>query len=342
MAALGLLILAAAGLGAPGTAAQAPIPPPPPAANAPAAHAPVVFTPQFQPGESLRYQISFRSQTSRLTGGALSNPQGARDLGMSVGITLRLEVLPPVASTAPVAASQTRVAGPERAPLRLRAVYERVTPAVTGDTYDPEANLLLAQYRRLQGRTIEFQLGSRGEVQYISGLQEVLQDARALDEARNWLQQLGAGLTTPLAGSVPGQSWEKTEPVPGAPLTGTTLHTTSTYLRDEACRMDDPGGEQCAVLLMRFSLQQHGDARNATPEEFRRDGMRTAGMWTSHGESLVHVSLQTGRTVSVSQSGEELMDLTIRHVNGGAPIRYGGHSTTETHLLLLESPAAAN
>jgi len=311
--------------------------------GAPVAHAPVVFTPQYRPGESLRYQISFHSQTSRLTGGALSNPQGARDLGVTVEITLRLEVLPPVANTAPVARAvppQRDVAGGERPPLRLRAVYERVTPSISGDTYDPEANRLLAQYRRLQGRTIEFQLGTHGEVQYLSGLQEVLQDPRALEEARNWLQQLGAGLTAPVTGSAPGQNWEKTEPVPGSPLAGMMLHTTSTYLRDEACRVDDPAGEQCAVMLMRFTLEQRGDARNSTPDEFRRDGMRTSGTWTSHGESLVHVSLRTGRTISVSQSGEELMDVTIRHVNGGPPIRYGGHSTTETHLLLLSETSA--
>jgi hypothetical protein len=312
--------------------------PSPAGANLPATHAPVVFTPQYRPGESLRYQISYHSQTSRLTGGGLSNPQGARDLGVTVDITLRLEVLPPVASNAPVARAvpqQQGVAGGGRPPLRLRAVYERAAPSITGDTYDPQANLLLAQYRRLQGRTIEFQLGNNGEVQYLSGLQEVLQDPRALEEARSWLQQLGAGLTAPVAGSSPGQTWDKTEAVPGAPLAGMVLHSTSTYLRDEACRVEDPGGEQCAVMLMRFALEQRGDPRNSTPDEFRRDGMRTSGVWTSHGESLVHVSLRTGRTVSVSQSGEEMMDLTIRHVNGGPPLRYGGHSTTESHLLLL-------
>ena len=322
---------------APPVPARPPAPPTPAAAGAPATHGPVVFTPQYRPGDSLRYQISFHSQTSRLTGGAVSNPQGARDLGASVEITMRLEALPPVMNTgvAGRVPPPPGTPGGERAPLRLRAVYERVSPSLSGDTFDPQANLLLAQYRRLQGRAIEFQLGTRGEVQYISGLQEVLQDPGALEEARNWLQQLGAGLTAPPNGAVPGQSWTRTEGVPGAPLAGMEVHTTSTYLRDEPCRVEEPGGEQCAALLIRFSLEQRPEARNSTPEDFRRDGMRTSGMWTSHGESLVHVSLRTGRTVSVSQSGEELMDVTIRRVNGGEPIRYGGHSTTESHLLLL-------
>ena len=323
--------------------AQAPASAPPPPRATAANHSPVVFAPQYRPGDSLRYQISFRSQTSRLMGGAVSNPQGARDLALSVEITLRLEVLQPVANAAPVARvspPQPGVAGGGRPPLRLRAIYERVTPSISGDTFDPDANRLLKQYRLLQGRMIEFQLGTNGEVQYMSGLQEVLQDAQALEEARSWLQQLGAGLTAPATGSAPGQSWEKTEAVPGAPLAGTSLRTTSTYLRDEACRVEDPSGEQCAVLLMRFTLEQRPGMRNTTPDEFMRDGMRTSGVWTSHGESLVHVSLQSGRTVSVSQSGEEMMDLTIRHMNGGRPFRYGGHTTTETHLLLLGENSA--
>ncbi len=323
--------------------AQVAAPPPAPAQSAPAGHGTVVFTPQYRPGDSLRYQISFYSQSSQLTGGAISNPQGARDLSIRVEITLRLEVLPPVVSSAPVPRvppPAPGAEGPEHAPLRLRAVYERVTPSVSGDTFDPQANLLLAQYRRLQGRTIEFQLGPRGEVQYISGLREVLQDPQSLEEARSWLQQLGAGLTAPVTGSAPGQSWEEREAVPGAPLAGMELHTTSTYQRDEPCRVEDPGGEQCAVLLKRYTLGQRPGTRNSTPEEFRSQGMLTSGVWSGHGESLIHVSLRSGRTISVSQTGEEMMDLTIRHNYGGPPMRYGGHSTTESHMLLLGESSA--
>jgi hypothetical protein len=310
----------------------------PPPLTAPAGHPPVVFTPHYRPGDSLRYQISFRSQSSQLTGGAVSNPQGARDLTISVQITLRLEVLRPVVNSAPaprVSSDTPDATGGERAPLRLRAVYEHVTPSLSGDTFDPQANLLLAQYRRLQGRAIEFQLGTHGEVQYISGLQEVLQDPRALDEARSWLQQLGASLAAPLQGTAPGQSWRKTEAVPGAAIAGMEINTVSTYLRDEPCQVEAPAGEQCAVMLMRYTLGQKPGTRNSTPDDFRRNGLVTSGAWNGHGESLVHVSLRTGRTVSVSQSGEEMMDLTIRHTNGGPPIRYGGHSTTESHMLLL-------
>ena len=339
---------------APRTAAQAqPEKPAPPAQSvrvdppAAAAHPPVLFTPRYAPGEITRYQVSFRSQSRSSVGGALKNPQGASEVGISVGFTLRLEVLTPVpgsvaAPASPAQApaqgsSQAPAASPatERPPLRLRAVYESVTAKLSGDAYDPSATKLLAQYQNLQGRTIEFQLGPQGELEYIKGLDEVLQDPRALDAARAWLEQIGAGLGAPAGGAVPGQSWQRSQPVADAPLKDTMLQTIATYLRDEACSANDPSGEQCAVVLMRFSLGQPSAEKNPTPDSFRRRRLRTSGQWTSQGESLVYVSLSTGRTVSVSQTSEEQMDLNIRHEDGGLPFRYAGRTKTETHLLLL-------
>ena len=303
--------------------------------SAAAPHAPVVLTPRYAPGDSMRYQVSLRSQTKSLVGGAVEDPQGATDLGISVGLTLHLEVLAPVPVTSAPAA-----AAADRPPLRLRATYERVSAELLGDSYDPSAVKLLAPYKSLEGRSIEFQLGPHGEVEYMKGLEEVVQDARVLETARAWLEQLGAGLGAPATGVAPGQSWDHIQPVPEAPLKGTELRSTSTYLRDEPCDVEKPGGQQCAVVLMQFRLGQKPGEKNATPDAFRKNGLDTSGQWTSHGESLVYVSLLTGRTVSITQSSEELMDLSIRHEKGGLPFRYAGRATNETHLLLLDEKRA--
>jgi len=326
-----------------GAAAQSgPVNPGPAVSPSTAAHPPGLFTLRYTPGETMRYQVSFRSQSKSLVGGAVENPQGATELGLAVGLTLRLEVLSPipVAAGGSPSAAPARPAGSEGPPLRLRASYEGVSATLSGDSYDPSATKLLAQYRSLEGRSIEFQLGPRGDLEYVEGLDETLQDPRAFDAVRAWLEQLGTGLGAPATGAAPGQSWERTQPVSDAPLTGTSVQTTSTYLRDEACSAEDPAGEQCAVVLMRFSLGQKPGEKSGTPEAFRRNHLRTSGQWTSKGESLVRVSLLTGRTVSVSQSSEELMDINIRHEDGGVPFRYAGRTRTETHLLLLGTASA--
>lgn len=304
------------------------------AASAPAAapHAPVVLTPQYTPGDTMRYQVSLRSQTKLLVGGAVENPQGATELGISAGLTLRLEVLAPIPVTATGTPSATAA---DRPPLRLRATYEHVAAELLGDAYDPSAAKLLAPYKNLEGRAMEFQLGPHGEVEYMEGIEAIVPDARSLEAVRGLLEQLGRGLGAPLAGVTPGQSWERSQPVTEAPLNGTELKSSSTYLRDEPCDIEKPSGEQCAVVLMRFALGQKPGEKNATPEAYRKSGLRTSGEWTSHGESLIYVSLRTGRTMSVTQSSEELMDLNIRHEDGGMPFHYAGRAKNETHLLLL-------
>lgn len=310
-----------------------------------APHGPVVLTPQYTPGDVLRYQVSFRSQSKSLLGGAIENPQGAAELGINVGITLRLEVLTPIPTSRPqeksAPAATESAAADERHALRLRATYERVSAELTGDSYDPDAKKLLAQYQGLEGRSIEFQLGPHGEVEYMRGMEEVLKDPRALEAARSWLRQLGAGLEAPPSGVVPGQRWNQTQAVPDAPLNGTELETTTTYLRDEPCDAEHPAGDACAVVLMQFSLGQKAGDKNPTPEVFRKNGLRTSGAWTSQGQSLIYVSVRTGRTVRVTQTSDEVMDLNIRHEEGGMPFRYAGRSKTETHLLLLDERRGA-
>ena len=304
-----------------------------------ASHPPIVLTPHYTPGDSMRYQVSLRSQAKSLVGGALENRQGATDLGISVGLTLHLEVLAPIPVTAAPAAPAAAPGGRER--LRLRATYERVSAEILGDAYDPAAAKLLAPYKNLEGRAIEFQLGPHGEVEYMQGLDEVVQDARGLETARAWFEQLGAGLGAPATGVVPGQSWDRSQVVAESPLKDTQLRSNSTYLRDEPCDIEKPMGEQCAVVLMRFDLGQKPGEKNPTPESFRKNKLRTSGQWISHGESLVYVSLRTGRTVSVTQSSEELLDVSIRHENGGMPFRYSGHTKNETHLLLIDETSGS-
>src|SRR5262249_23479869 len=143
--------------------------------------------------------------------------------------------------------------------------------------YDPASAKLLAQYQGLQGHTIEFQLGPHAELEYIQGLNEALQDPRALEAARIWLEGVAAGPGAPSTGVSPGQSWKRTQDVPDSPLKDTNLESASTSLRDEPCDDNDPAGEQCAVVLMRFTLGQKSAEKNPTPEAFRRNHLRTSG-----------------------------------------------------------------
>jgi len=140
---------------------------------------------------------------------------------------------------------------------------------------------------------------------------------------------------------------------------GTVLDSHSTYSRNERCRTSveaeatsqpvaappSPDSEEmCAVVVTGYEMKQQGKPRrpgeDATPEALRKRGLQSSGTWTSSGESLAYVSLATGLTVSVTQSGTEEMNMTIVRPTGGMPFHYESKVHSETHLTLLPEPAA--
>jgi hypothetical protein len=324
----------------------------------------VRFAPRYHAGQTLHYQIDFRTETTSHTAGAVENPQGASQIDLNVSLLLRLDVLstlPAIAADlagAPVSPGARSLADegkPWRA--RLRATYEKSSVTVRGDSYDPAAGDLEAQYRELAGHAVEFTLESDGTVSELTGLAEVLRDDRSRIALRGWLAQLTAGMDFPRQGIALGWMWSKEKHIEESPLAGTILDTHSTYVRNERCRANveadtvpdrtvapppPASGEMCAVVVTRYEMKQQGKPRrpgqDATPEALRRRGLRSSGTWTSSGESLAYISLTTGLTVSVTQSGAEEMNMTVGRPSGGLPFHYSAQIRTETHLTLL--PAA--
>ena len=108
--------------------------------------------------------------------------------------------------------------------------------------------------------------------------------------------------------------------------------------------------ETCAVILTRVSLvptkatlkaESNAIKNNAAPSGSSANshgsvpkGMQTTGSWSGASESLIYVSLRTGWVVSVSQSGDEKMDVTVvsEHLDS---IRYAGTVHSHVNLLLL-------
>ena len=83
------------------------------------------------------------------------------------------------------------------------------------------------------------------------------------------------------------------------PLANLLWRTSSGYLRDESCRLPGqttsaaqdptdaaaphatPPGPICAVILTSFDILRRGSASaDATPEDYRHNGLRTSGTWT--------------------------------------------------------------
>ncbi|MGA7625236.1 MAG: hypothetical protein WB630_02575 [Candidatus Acidiferrales bacterium] len=92
----------------------------------------------------------------------------------------------------------------------------------------------------------------------------------------------------------------------------------------------------CAVILTHFEILHHGpNSPDATPEEYRHNGLRTSGTWTGSGESLDAISLQTGMITRSTQTGTQSMDFEIVSALSGSKMHYIGQVETQSEITLL-------
>jgi hypothetical protein len=304
------------------------------------------LTPNFTMGESFRYHIESQTTTTGTTTTPIVNPEAAKQLKQVADLEVRLDVVgvqpAPAASGAPGAA-------------RLRTTYEKATAATQTDAYDPAAAALDAQYNNLQGRSVEFTIEADGKISHISGLDEAVSNPSAAAAVRDWITGFSPSANLPPEGIAVGQKWSAERPLENTPLGNLLWRTSSSYLRDEACELPGqstsaaPAGHSaaspaplCAVILTSFDILRRGSANaDATPEDYRHNGLRTSGTWTGKGETLSTISLQTGMLLRSTQTSTQKMDFEIVSALSGSKIHYAGQVETQSEITLVPNAVAA-
>ena len=299
----------------------------------PRAAAPAVsLSPRFSVGQSFRYDMEFETSTSTTRSGFAIDPQGPSQISIVWNAQLRMDVLPLESGSS--------------GGTRLRLTYEKSAADVSSDTFDPTANATEQQYRKLEGKVVEFTLDAAGKVQSISGLQGIVEDDKAVQAARQWIAQLNAGSGAPAGGVHLGDRWSTEQPATSLLLPGLVWHNDSQYVRNEACHppnADDPGAsspgvsfggaardEMCAVILTHLSLVPLKPAGHSSKD---KNEAFTEGTWTGTGEGLTYVSLRSGLAVSISQGATEDMDVTITSARN-SNMRYAGKIVTRSQVAL--------
>ncbi len=149
-----------------------------------------------------------------------------------------------------------------------------------------------------------------------------------------------------------GQKWTSERPIPGAVLSSLISRAESSYLRDEPCgssfKSRLPGvnrpapSDNCAVILTQFEILRGGSTKSdATPEDYRRNGLRTSGTWTGSGESLDSISLATGLLVSSTRTSTQNMDYQITSASTGSSIHHVGKVQSQSEITLAARSAVA-
>jgi len=303
----------------------------------------VSLSPRFFPGESIRYSMEFETTTSTSRSGLAADPEGPSKLVITWDATILLQVLP----------AETNAAGN----IRLRTTYETSTAHVTSDTFDPAAAATEEQYNKLQGKVVEFTLDANGKVILVAGLEDIVEGEKAAQAAREWIAQLDAGSGAPAGGVTVGQTWSSDQPASSLPVAGLVWRTESEYVRNETCHppnleasaapssaeatKEAQSPETCAVILTRLNLLRPKSVRNPTPDDYRKNGVQTAGKWEGAAQSLSYISLRTGLAVSVTQTGSEEMDVTLtteKHTS----MRYAGTVLSRSQVALVSGDLREN
>jgi hypothetical protein len=281
----------------------------------------VRFGPKFSAGEIFYYRIESRSTTTGKTTTPIENPEGVSQLSQTISLLVRLDVVG--VSKGPVGASQ----------VRFRATFNKASARSESDAFNPDTPPLEDQYGSIEGQSIEFTLKPNGELIDLNGLSGVFPNLSETDPVLSWAQALATGGRFPREGVVIGQKWTNERALEGALLSGLLWRTESTYSRDDVCgytgeargQRSLAGASDCAIILTHFEILRRGSNQpDATPEEYRKNGLRTSGTWTGSGESLETISLATGYLESSTQTSTQNMDYQIQSASTGSRIHRVG------------------
>ncbi len=303
----------------------------------------VTIAPQFLPGEILRYQIESSDVTAGQTTAPIANPEGGTQSKQRIfTFSVRLDTL----GSDPRSSSGT---------VRLRATCEKSTAAIAGRCARSEIRLRMSddRYNSMEGHSLEIVMQANGQLAVAQGSDSVFTDPTVAGALLSWLGRIFYG-GVPRGGVSQGEKWKSDRALPALPLSGLTWHTESTYLRNEPCeagpatigaglRATESAGEgECAVLLTRFEISRSGSSKSdATPDEYRRNGLRTSGKWSGSGQSLDSISLAHGLLVKSTQTSSQDLDYRITSASTGSSIHHKGHIESRSEITLLpDSPTA--
>jgi hypothetical protein len=296
----------------------------------------VSLTPRFIPSQTFRYEMEFETKTDTQRSGLGTDPQGPTSLVVNWNATVRMEILAADASTP--------------GGIRLRTTYEKSDATVSTDSFDPAAAETIDQYRKMEGKVVEFTLDANGKVKSVAGLEGIVDTQKASQSAHDWISQLSASAGAPPGGVIVGQMWASEQPAESLPIAGLVWRTESTYLRNESCRSaradvssakspsdsatTAPPTMDCAVILATLSLIHGKGSHDETPPDLRKNGVQSEGKWEGSGQSLLYVSLASGMVVSVTQTGSEQMDVKLTS-NHNTSMHYAGTITSRSQVSLV-------
>jgi hypothetical protein len=179
---------------------------------------------------------------------------------------------------------------------------------------------------------VKFLIGGDGQVQKAEGLDGVAPEMRLAWEF--WLSRFAFGWTLPADGAKPGDKWktEQAEKSP-SPIANLVWESETAYVGNDKCPLI--AAETCASFLTRAILKQKSSTKDATPEDYRLNQLRTSGTVKGTDEIITYISLKSGLVMRATEETRQSMDVTIVKTDGTNGVRYTIEASSRFETLLV-------
>jgi len=286
--------------------------------------------PKLQPGQTLTYVITYRSDTLTKTRSPIALAASPGQTALNVRALLFLDILD---ATAPPGKS-----GPgNRSLINASAKLQSLDSNSSDSTAGTAATLT----------PVDFTILPDGRLDKITGLDAL---TPGLQHAwQQWAARFAASAAYPPEGLASAQKWKSQEPErTPAPLAGLVWLRESTYVRNEPCRplrMNDQGDfvnsdqppQTCAVILTTAALKQKSKPKDATPDDYGVRQLRTSGAARGHNKTILYISLATGLLVRSSDEADQSMSVTIAKADGSNQLHYDIDARSAAQVVLVTS-----
>jgi hypothetical protein len=251
----------------------------------------VAPVPHLRIGESLRYESRARLERHVKTESRVVTLLGPREIkrDLSTGFTVTIK--------------------------GLEGAGERPTVAAVADLDPPNDTAGVPPARQ----TINFTIEENGQLGRAEGLDALAPEQRLAWQF--WIARFAYGWTLPPNGIKAGEKWKSEEPeeTPSA-IAGLVWERETTYVQTDKCPIVP--AEVCAVFLTDAKLKQKSSPEDTTPEEYRRQELKTFGTAKGSDETITYLSLSTGLVQRATEDSQQYMDVTVAKADASNQVHY--------------------
>jgi len=276
----------------------------------------VLRSPEFRAGQTFFYGLDFSFSRNLTSLSALSSPQ-----------------LPPSTTFQVRGLLQVAVKEISGATVHFETFYSEPDAASDRKAQSEESH---------PDRKVEVWLSGNGAVSKVLGLDQLSSEQQIAWNA--WLGQFTATMNYPRKALRSGQKWEANEPETSpSPIAELSWARKYTYVRTEPCPDENVAAapmskpETCAVILVRSVLRQKSSPKNATPADYKSQGLTTRGSAGGENETILYVAQASGLLTRATESANQTMDVTIALADGSNQVHYTIQAKSRSAIRLLEA-----